>query len=231
MGCSGCCGEESSKEITIENERKPVENITLNDPGPDPNFPDMEEWEGERYIGVGYKRMKGYKCNLPIDELNNKRRQFWDTKINEKKEWEIIAKICISDEERIKIALNENNFKLKNNCINHIIGPDGMHYHVPNYCINDPYFEKELLKDDIEEKKINLILVEKSGGDDDLNEEFSNHDNGEKIKNVFVEKAEVNINEYKLKLFFSGTEIKDKDLIYQHKLKDNDKIIIFKIKV
>ena len=33
-------------------------------------YPDMEEWEGDKYKGIGIKRMKGYKCNLPIDKLN-----------------------------------------------------------------------------------------------------------------------------------------------------------------
>ena len=33
-------------------------------------FPDMPEWDGDRYTGIGLKKMKGYKCDLPIDELN-----------------------------------------------------------------------------------------------------------------------------------------------------------------
>ena len=33
-------------------------------------FPDMEEWDGERYKGIGIKRMKGYKCSLQIDKMN-----------------------------------------------------------------------------------------------------------------------------------------------------------------
>ena len=40
----------------------------------------------------------------------------------------------------------------------------------------------------------------------------------------------MNEDEYKLRIIFSGTEIKDNDLIYQHKLKNEDKIIIYKIK-
>ena len=47
------------------------------DNGPDPNFPDMEKWEGDRYKGVGIKRMKGYKCNLPINKLKEKCEKFW----------------------------------------------------------------------------------------------------------------------------------------------------------
>ena len=147
MGCCGKDKKERKEKVIIEvkkvEEKKEVINA-INDPGPDPNFPDFEEWEGDRYSGFGLKRMKGYKCDLPIDKLIEKKINFWETKIKENKDWKIIQKICISDEERIKIALTENNFKLANNCVNHIIGPDGTHFHVPNYCINDPYFEKEL---------------------------------------------------------------------------------------
>ena len=41
----------------------------------------------------------------------------------------------------------------------------------------------------------------------------------------------MNENEYKLRLFFSGMEIKDNEYIYQHKLDDNYKIQIMKLKV
>lgn len=40
-------------------------------------FPDMEEWDGDRITGEGIKRMKGYKCSLPINDLNKKREEFW----------------------------------------------------------------------------------------------------------------------------------------------------------
>ena len=33
-------------------------------------FPDMPEWEGNRYTGIGLKYMKAYKCDLPTDELD-----------------------------------------------------------------------------------------------------------------------------------------------------------------
>ena len=220
----GCCGQDDVRSNNGNDNN--IKDNESNDTRNDPQFPDMEEWEGDRYSGVGPKRMKGYKCDLPIDQLNDKRRLFWDTKIAENKNWEIVRKICIADEERIKQYLSENKFMLKKNCLNHIIGPDGTHFYVPNYCINDPYFEKELLKEEVEEKKITLNLIEKCNNIN-LKEEFSNHDNGKKIKKVIREKEQFQENEYNLRLFFSGTEIKDDDLIYQHKLQDNQNIIIF----
>lgn len=46
-------------------------------PNPGDDFKNMDEWEGERYSGVGIKRLVGYKCDLPIDLLNSKREEYW----------------------------------------------------------------------------------------------------------------------------------------------------------
>ena len=74
-------------------------------------FPDMEEWEGNRYKGIGIKKMKGYKCNLPIDKLTEKRDDFWKVKDNHDypnyKIWRIINQACVFDEYRANILLEE----------------------------------------------------------------------------------------------------------------------------
>ena len=174
--------------------------------------------------------MKGYKCDLPINKLNEMRDKFWTTKIEENDNWRIIHQICVFDEERANLTLGQYNFEVAENCVNHIIGNNGEHYYVPNYCINDPYFEKELNNKDVEEKKIKLCLYDVSS-DTTIKEIFSNHDKGETIKKKFFEETKLNENEYKIRLFFSGMEIKDNDFIYQHKLEDNFKIQIMKIKI
>jgi hypothetical protein len=225
----GGCQSEETINVNLDNsvERR---KASKSDSGPDPNFPDMEEWEGERYKGVGIKRMKGYKCTLPINQLNELREKFWTTKINEDENWRIIQQICVFDEERSNMTLGRYNFEVAVDCINHIIGPDGEHYYVPNYCINDPYFEKTLSLKDEEEKKITLHLYDVST-DTTITSEFSNHDMGKTIKKVFITKSKMNENEYKLRLFFSGMEIKDNEYLYQHKLDNNFKIQIMKLKV
>ena len=196
----------------------------------DPNFPDMEEWPGEKYKGIGIKRMKGYKCDLPIDKLNELREKFWSIKTKENPNWHIIHQICVFDEERANMTLGHYNFEVAENCINHIIDNNGEHYYVPNYCINDPYFEKVLNNKETEEKNIKLFLHDVSS-DMTIEEIFSNHDTGIKIKKKFIEEAKINETEYKIKLFFSGMEIKDNDFIYQHRLDNNYKIQIMKIKI
>ena len=225
----GSCQSEDTIDVNLDNSYEKKKK-NKNKSGPDPNFPDMEEWEGERYKGVGIKRMKGYKCDLPINQLNEMREKFWTTKINEDENWRIIQQVCVFDEERANMTLGRYNFEVAKDCINHIIGADGEHYYVPNYCINDPYFEKTLSLKDEGEKKLTLLLYDVST-DTTITAEFSNHDKGEKIKKVFFEKTNMNENEYKLRLFFSGMEIKNDEYIYQHKLENNFKIQIMKLKI
>ena len=225
----GACLSEETINVNLDNSIEKRKSNKL-DNGPDPNFPDMEEWEGERYKGVGIKRMKGYKCDLPINKLNEMREKFWTTKIEEDENWRIIQQICVFDEERANMTLGRYNFEVATDCINHIIGADGEHYYVPNYCINDPYFEKTLSLKDEEEKKLTLLLHDFSN-DMSVTAQFSNHDTGKKIKKVFIEKTKMNEKEYKIRLFFSGMEIKDNDYIYQHKLDDNYKIQVMKLKL
>ena len=40
----------------------------------------MDEFDGNLYKGVGIKRRKGYKCNLPINKSNEWREKFWMTR-------------------------------------------------------------------------------------------------------------------------------------------------------
>lgn len=44
----------------------------------------MEEWENGKYCGIGIKKMKAYKCNLTLNELNKRRERFWKLKTNPK---------------------------------------------------------------------------------------------------------------------------------------------------
>ena len=223
------CDSSESLNMSLDSYRS-LNSRKKSNNGPDPNFPDMEEWDGDRYKGIGIKRMKGYKCSLPIDKLNEMRELFWTTKIEENDRWRIIQQVCVFDEERANMTLGRYNFQVATNCVNHIIGSNGEHYYVPNYCINDPYFEKTLTLKDVEEKKLNLILYEASNNKT-IKHEFSNHDKGEKIKKIVREKMNIKENEYKLRLFFSGTEIKDNEYIYQHNLDNDYKIQVMKLKV
>lgn len=195
-------------------------------------FPDMPEWEGDRYTGIGIKKMKGYKCDLPIDKLNKKRDEFWDLKNSRDNDnykiWRVINQACVYDELRANMLLEEYGLTTESGCINHIIDQDGNHYHIPNYCINDPFFERQYkVKKNIEEKKVKVKLFEPTGN---INEEHtvSNTMTGKELKEFFKKEHNIGDN-FNLRLFFGGMEIKDDHFLYQHHLKNGYKIQVMKL--
>jgi len=195
-------------------------------------FPDMEEWEGERYKGIGIKKMKGYKCILPIDKLNQKREEFWENRNGHKnlnyKMWRIINQACIYDEARARMLLDEYDLKTYEGCINHIVDKKGNHYIIPNYCINDPYFERQFkIENNFENKNLKIKLFEPLNNSNVVLN-VTNSINGEELKKIYCEKIGIPFNDYNLRLFFGGQEIKDNNFLYQYNLQKGFKIQLMK---
>lgn len=58
--------------------------------------------------------------------------------------------------------------------------------------------------------------------------EISNLATGIDLKNEFMLRSNLNRDEYRLRLFFSGNEIKDDHLLFQYNLEDDYKIQVMK---
>ena len=196
-------------------------------------FPDMKEWKGNRYTGVGIKRLKGYKCDLPIDKLNEKRDEFWSCRNSHNnpnyRTWRIINQACVYDEYRANMLLEQYELTTAEGCINHIIDKKGNHYIIPNYCINDPYFEKSFkVKDNVEEKELKVNLFDPS---DNINVELkvSNLLTGKQLKEKFRKKANIDSKKFNFRFFLGGQEIKDEHYLYQHNIRSDYKIQVMKL--
>ena len=162
--------------------------------------------------------MKGYKCNLKIDELNKKRQHFWEVKTNKNEPnwitWKIIKRATLFDELKASLLLNEYNIKPLKGCINHLIDENGNEYKVPNYCINDPYYVKDLDNTNIVEEKIKIRFY---GNQQNFKLEVNNKITGKELKNEIIKYLHLEENK-KIRLFEGGAEIKDNELLSQHKL-------------
>ena len=126
------------------------------------------------------------------------------------------------------MLLEEYGLTTENGCINHIIDSNGNHYHIPNYCINDPFFERQYKKKkNVEEKKVKIKLFEPTGN---INEEktVNNTMTGKELKELFKKENNIGDN-FNLRLFFGGMEIKDDHCLYQHNLKNGFKIQVMKL--
>ena len=196
-------------------------------------FPDMEEWEGERYKGIGIKKMKGYKCNLQIDKLNQKRDEFWNKRNSHGnpnyKTWRVINQACVYDEYRANVLLEEYNLTTFNGCINHIVDKKGNHYNIPNYCINDPYFEREYkIKENIEKKILKINLYEVANNTTSILE-VTNLITGLELKKLFCKKNNISFDDFNIRMFFSGMEISNEHFLYQYNIKNDFKIQVMRV--
>ena len=104
-GISGIINNAECNTSRSKNKKKSVDNSTKKTSIAkygDIKFDDMPEWDDERYSGIGIKRLKGYKCVLPIDSLNQLREEFWNSKIKESFIWRNIKQACIMDESTLE---------------------------------------------------------------------------------------------------------------------------------
>ena len=189
------------------------------------NYPDMPEIEPKIMKGYGIKQMPGYKCDLKIDQLNKKRDEFWASKnkLNIYK-WKIIHQACIYDHINAEEFLYKNNIKTVHGCINMCLDENGKVYRVPNYCINDPTFQLELLNNENSKKEnINIVINDVSS---QVRKNYNVFDTitGKELIDMYCDDENINKSKYKFKLIFGGAIIKDDETLFQHKVK-NDYVI------
>jgi hypothetical protein len=199
---------------------------------------DMPEWEGDRYRGVGIKRMKGYKCDIPINELNKLRDEFWNSKIHKNNIWRSIRQACVMDDVRAVNVIQSTGLKTISGCINQLKDNKGKVYRIPNYCINDPYFEKfiesensEKLPTERSQKPLKIFvynLYENKKREIETIDDIT----GKQLKDLYCNLENINNDDYLIRLFFGGSEVKDDQKLYRHHIQNEYtlQIMITKLK-
>ena len=190
------------------------------------NFPDMPLWNNGKTTGLGIKEMPAYKCDLKINELEKKRKLFWNSHKKHKDKWNIIHQACIYPHIKSEEYLACHNFRTLDGCINMCVNlEDNSIFRVPNYCINDPYFELELLPKEggNSSNVINVVLYDVTGKQK-LNLNVNENTKGEEIINYYSNHNKRDSTKNKIRLLFGGGIIKNDETIYQHKVKNGDMI-------
>jgi len=102
-----------------------------------------------------------------------------------------------------------------------VVDSNNVVYTTPNFCINDPYFEKEILPDQ-EDDKLNNEMIEIYLYDLYQNKKYSINLSpntlGSEIKKKFCDLTDINISNVKIRLLFGGAEIRDEHHLRQHKI-------------
>jgi hypothetical protein len=233
----GICGTSSNKDIktkqiiqinqsSIIKEKNNNENQSEIKEEEDERFKDMPEWGNNIMKGFGIKQMPAYKCDLKIDELIELRDQFWASRQTHKIQWKNIHQACVYDHIKAEEYLYKNNIKTLDGCINQCVDAYGNIYKVPNFCINDPYFELELLpKDNSHNEEIEITLFDIIN-QKNIKLKVNESEKGCDIIKKYAEKNNIDLNDNVIRLLFGGGIIKDDDTLYQHKVKNGFSIQI-----
>jgi len=194
-------------------------------------FPDMPLWNNGKKVGFGIKEMPAYKCDLKINQLEKKRDKFWKSHKTNIQQWNIIHQAIVYPHIKSEEYLASHGFKTLDGCINMCVDPQGNVFRVPNYCINDPYFELALLPKTggNNSNMLNVILMDATRTKN-MNLNISENTTGKELINLYANKNNINQNLYMIRLLFGGGIIRNDETLYQHKVKNGQiiQVSVFK---
>ena len=158
------------------------------------------------------------------------RASFWKSKKRYKVLWEVLKECCETDSETAEILLDAANMAcLEGNLrkVYFLSNPD-LIFRIPNYCICDPVFERDydILKNKcnkMEEKNISINLYYLNSNKN-LKIEVTNKTKVKKIKKIFAEKVEINLEHHKIRFLYKGQELLDDNLLCYNGVENMSKI-------
>ena len=194
-------------------------------------FPDMPLWNNGKKVGYGIKEMPAYKCDLKVNELEKMRKIFWKSQKNIP-QWNIMHQACVYPHIKAEEFLASNGFKTLEGCINMCVDRQGNVYRVPNYCINDPYFEIQLKSKNggSDSNYINIVLFNATKNKK-ININVNENTKGLDIMKNYAKENNIDLNIYIIRLLYGGGLIRENETLYQHNVKNGDmvQISVFKL--
>ena len=227
MGCgtSNTVEKEGKDKLQEKNEQEDDQLRNL-----DNKFNDMPESKTGLMIGFGLKRIPNYICPLAYDKLESLRKQFWMTRKKTDEIWVFLQQCCEADEDESKKILKAN----KIYCIDGTLSnsyyekkPNYV-YHIPNFCITDPIFERDFDKyekiyDQTDDSIIKVNIFYQNQGEN-YTMKIRNKCTGFDFKHQFAKIINIDLKKNYIRLFNRGQEILDTHCLYYHSITSKDTI-------
>lgn len=210
---------QSQDNSAKQNKKNAKAKISEND------FSDLPEVEGNFWFGKGIKKVKGYKCPWPFDELNKRREDFWLTKQKNKRVWLALKECCLADHETALQLLMISELACVSDNLQHVTElSTNQDFYIPNWVITDPepifdVDDRARKSQAIQEQTITLLL-------NNHNIKISNKQAGGDLKNKFLAAQGLSSSEYIVRLFFRGKEIADEHLLCFYDVSDGNRIMV-----
>lgn len=126
--------------------------------------------------------------------------------------------------------LKKHNLTTVNGKINELMDMRNRIFKIPNYCINLPFFEKEIHQVDESHqiKKMSIILYDVYENKKTIIN-ITDNIQIKDIKQKYSEHNKIDSSKEKLRLLFGGSELKDENFLYQYNFQEGYIIQILKV--
>ncbi len=184
----------------------------------DPSFNMLEI--NDLYVGHDLKKMKGYICNIEKEELDKRREDFWTSREEGCTEiWNLLKYYCSTEfnPKELKELLHSSGISPYAGSISVVYDTKGNLYEIPNYCIHDPS-KWDIAKLKVVMPKEEKIILRIRKVVKDYNISISNLSNIISLKEGLIKNFFQDNTVDKLRLFYNGKELKDKDNIYMYEI-------------
>jgi hypothetical protein len=187
------------------------------------------------FVGTGLKKTFAYSSNIPMEELQIKRNEYWETRVEGvEKSWKALRLACESpeSEEGIK-AMVAAGMKLVKQTLQLSFDSSGHKYDVPVFCINDPSVfdlpkKKEIKKEELAGKTIDLKF-RRAGVAHDIKIQAQDNWTTLELKQEYIKKLnEDGVEPSHLRFFFGGKQFADESFLAEYSLQDGQVIQVFK---
>lgn len=216
---------QSQNQNQNQNQNKKTENKKKEILIEDDKYKDLEEYEND-FSGEGIKRMKAYKWNSPYDLLYQLRFEFWNSHKENKKIWSILKQACESDHLSALGILTSVDIQVLDGCISQTVDNEGNVYKIPNFCINDPLYKKELKKIEESGVGVNILIniVDIFNPSKSTTVKIQSNISCGELKRCFAQAKNISLEKNKIRALYNGCEVLDEHLLSQHSIGNNSKV-------
>lgn len=182
----------------------------------------------EQFVGSGCKRTCAWEAEISRKQLERKRDEFWVTRPSGSRHvWSLLKAAVEADAETAKMILQAREIRIENESMTVCYDPHGTRYDIPVYILNDPTKfttgklapskTKRPAKEQLIKIKVRCFQI----GAEDISLELSNTSSVEQLKQMYLDKAEKEMEIGKLRVFFGGKELKDDEDLISNNIRSN----------
>ncbi|CAD8079665.1 unnamed protein product [Paramecium primaurelia] len=183
----------------------------------------------DQFVGTGIKKTNQYESRLSKEEWQQKRVEFWESRIEGQKEnWITIKAALEADEGTAKTLLQAADLKLIKNSMQIVFDNHGQKYDLPVFVIHNPisFPQKQSYDQNLYQNFDRKVVKFKLRCTKWNTDKEISYNTGDKVE-LLIKELQSQENPQKMKLFVNGREMKGHNMFGNYGVQDNSVVQAF----